>query len=105
MTEHEAETAGARRQAVALRYERSDDAPRVVARGYGRVAETIIERARAHDLAVYADADLVQLLAQVDLEACIPPALYQAVAELLAWLYELDQALADRHGSASPASE
>ncbi|MGB7757230.1 MAG: EscU/YscU/HrcU family type III secretion system export apparatus switch protein [Salinisphaera sp.] len=86
-----------RRQAVALRYESHEAAPRVVAKGYGDIADAIIARAKEHDLQVHAEPELVRLLAQVDLDAHIPPSLYVAVAELLAWVYELEQAaLAER---------
>ncbi|MES1936266.1 EscU/YscU/HrcU family type III secretion system export apparatus switch protein [Salinisphaera hydrothermalis] len=91
----EGDTPGApidRRQAVALRYETHDDAPRVVAKGYGDIADAIIARAKAHDLPVHGEPELVRLLAQIDLDAQIPPSLYVAVAELLAWVYELEQA-------------
>lgn len=81
-----------RRQAVALRYETHDDAPRVVAKGYGDIADAIIARAKEHDLPIHGEPELVRLLAQVDLDAHIPPSLYVAVAELLAWVYELEQA-------------
>lgn len=80
-----------RRQAVALRYEAHEDAPRVVAKGYGDIADAIIARAKEHDLPVHGEPELVRLLAQVDLDAHIPPSLYVAVAELLAWVYELEQ--------------
>ncbi|WP_109993511.1 EscU/YscU/HrcU family type III secretion system export apparatus switch protein [Salinisphaera sp. LB1] len=81
-----------RRHAVALRYDSHEAAPRVVAKGYGDIADAIIVRAREHGLQVHAEPDLVRLLAQVDLDAHIPPSLYVAVAELLAWVYELEQA-------------
>lgn len=80
-----------RRLAVALAYQKSDNAPRVVAKGYGVLAETIIERARAAGVYVHESPELVSLLMQVDLDEHIPPQLYVAVAELLAWLYHLDQ--------------
>lgn len=86
------ESVETRRQAVALRYAPQEPAPRVVAKGYGDIADAIIARAREHDLFVHAEPELVRLLAQVDLDAQIPPALYVAVAELLAWVYELDRA-------------
>ncbi|TSH95833.1 flagellar biosynthesis protein FlhB [Verticiella sediminum] len=65
-------------------------APRVVAKGYGVLAETILRTAREHGLYVHESAELVGLLMQVDLDSRIPPALYQAIAELLAWLYQLE---------------
>jgi flagellar biosynthesis protein len=79
-----------RPSAVAISYDQHDCAPRVVAKGYGTLAETIIRTAREHDLYVHESPELVGLLMQVDLDAHIPPQLYVAIAELLAWLYELD---------------
>lgn len=80
-----------RPSAVAVTYDTSDSAPRVVAKGYGTLAETIISTAHKHGLYVHESPELVSLLMQVDLDAHIPPQLYVAIAELLAWLYELDQ--------------
>ena len=81
---------GTRPSAVAVTYDTSDSAPRVVAKGYGTLAETIVRTAREHGLYVHESPELVSLLMQVDLDAHIPPQLYVAIAELLAWLYELD---------------
>lgn len=81
-----------RRSAVALTYagKDKDKAPRVVAKGYGLMADTIVHTAREHGLYVHESPELVGLLMQVDLDARIPPQLYHAVAELLAWLYRLE---------------
>ncbi|GAB3630419.1 Flagellar biosynthetic protein FlhB [Pandoraea terrae] len=81
-----------RRTAVALAYGAKDNAPRVVAKGYGLLADTIVRTARDHGLYVHESPELVGLLMQVDLDQRIPPQLYQAVAELLAWLYRLEAA-------------
>lgn len=78
--------------AVALAYHGGDTAPRVVAKGRGLIAEQIIEKAREHGVAVHESRELVSLLMQVDLDDHIPPALYRAVAELLAWLYRVEAA-------------
>lgn len=78
--------------AVALAYLTGDTAPRVVAKGRGLIAEEIISRAREHGVFVHESKELVSLLMQVDLDRHIPPALYRAVAELLAWLYHIDSA-------------
>lgn len=85
-----------RRNAVALAYSAEDGAPRVVAKGSGWLAEEIVKRAREADVFVHESPELVSLLMQVDLDDRIPPALYVAVAELLAWLYRLEQGPADR---------
>ncbi len=76
--------------AVALAYGAGDGAPRVVARGRGLLADEIIRRANESEVYVHQSAELVALLMQVDLDREIPPALYQAIAELLAWLYQID---------------
>lgn len=90
-----------RGSAVALSYDESrDSGPRVVAKGYGEVADAIIARARESGVYVHNSPALVTLLMQVNLDSHIPPQLYMAVAELLAWLYQLEQDQA----SAGPAS-
>ena len=78
--------------AVALAYQEGDSAPRIVAKGRGLIAEQIIERAKEHGVAVHESKELVALLMQVELDDDIPPALYRAVAELLAWLYRVESA-------------
>ncbi len=79
-----------RPSAVAIAYDKSDSAPRVVAKGYGTLAETIIRTAKEHGLYVHESSELVGLLMQVDLDRHIPPQLYLAIAELLAWLYKIE---------------
>ena len=81
----------AQKSAVALAYSQTDAAPRVVAKGRGLVAEQIIARAREHGVYVHESPELVSLLLQVDLDQRIPPQLYIAVAELLAWIYRLER--------------
>jgi flagellar biosynthesis protein len=78
------------KNAVALAYSETDAAPRVVAKGRGVLAEQIISRARDAGVYVHESPELVSLLMQVDLDQRIPPQLYVAVAELLAWLYRLE---------------
>jgi flagellar biosynthesis protein len=81
----------ARQTAVALAYRAGQAAPKVVAKGRGLIAETIVARAKECGVYVHESAELVSLLMQVDLDQHIPPQLYVAVAELLAWLYRLDR--------------
>lgn len=81
----------ARSLAIALAYAPGDAAPRIVAKGRGLIAEEIIKRAREYGVFVHESPELVTLLMQVDLDDRIPPALYVAVAELLAWLYRVEQ--------------
>lgn len=84
-------TPNKRQMAVALAYRSHDPAPKVVAQGRGLIAQAIIERARKHGVFVHESEELVGLLMQVELDQHIPPQLYMAVAELLAWIYRLEQ--------------
>ncbi|NGQ93915.1 EscU/YscU/HrcU family type III secretion system export apparatus switch protein [Brevibacillus sp. SYP-B805] len=82
-----------RKQAVALRYRAgAEEAPRVVAKGSGYVAETIIKQAKEHCIPIQEDPSLVEVLGKLDLNQQIPPELYQVVAEILAFVYRLDKA-------------
>lgn len=77
-------------KAAALKYEHGKDfAPRLVAKGRGKVAEKIIEIARTHDIPVEEDHELVEFLSMLDLYQEIPPEMYLAVAEILAFVYSL----------------
>ena len=82
---------GPQQAAIALVYSGEEAAPRVLAKGRGLVAQAIIERAHQHGVYVHESKELVALLMQLDLDQRIPPALYRAVAELLAWVYRLEQ--------------
>jgi flagellar biosynthesis protein len=95
-----------RKQATALAYDpnQRDAAPRVVAQGYGLVAEMIVQRAKDAGLYVHESPEMVSLLMQLDLDSRIPPALYQAVAELLAWLYRLENGDAAAQEGGPPAA-
>lgn len=81
---------GNRNMAVALAYGQNSGAPTVVAKGNGLIAQAIIERACQHGVYVHESEDLVGMLMKVELDQEIPPQLYMAVAELLAWLYRLE---------------
>jgi flagellar biosynthesis protein len=95
-----------RKSAAALVYDSqlSDAAPRVVAKGYGLVADMIVQRAKEAGLYVHEAPEMVSLLMQVDLDTRIPPQLYQAVAELLAWLHRLESGAADDAPGTEPAT-
>jgi flagellar biosynthesis protein len=82
--------------AVALAYApRADNAPRVVAKGGGEIAKSIIDIARANGIAIEQNADLATLLQAVDLDKEIPPEAFAAVAEILGYLYRANGKLAD----------
>ena len=89
-----------RHSAVALAYAPEDRAPRVVAKGRGLIADAIIAKARQHGVYVHESWELVALLMQIDLDEHIPPQLYVAVAELLAWIYRLETAAPERPAGA-----
>jgi len=79
-------------KAVALKYDSTaDKAPRVLAKGKGKVAKKIIEIAREHNIYIHNDPDLIEVLSHLDLNDEIPPDLYVVVAELLAFVYSLSR--------------
>jgi flagellar biosynthesis protein len=80
--------------AVALKYdEERDNAPRVAAKGFGLTAQRIRELAEKRGIPIKKDRDLVELLAQIDIDREIPPQLYAAVAEILAMVYKANNSL------------
>lgn len=75
--------------AVALLHDpEHGDLPRVVASGRGFVADQILALAFSHGVRVRQDADLAQILAQIDLDSEIPTEAFAAVAEILAYVYK-----------------
>ncbi|WP_047151632.1 EscU/YscU/HrcU family type III secretion system export apparatus switch protein [Aneurinibacillus tyrosinisolvens] len=81
-----------RKNAVALRYNpKEGEAPRVIAKGQGHMAETILEKARENLVPIQEDPSLVEVLAKLELNEQIPAQLYQVVAEILAFVYQTDQ--------------
>lgn len=79
-------------KAVALKYERyKDNAPKVVAKGRGEVAKKIIEVAKKSGVYIKEDPELVEVLSAIDIDQEIPPQLYKAVAEILAFIYKVKQ--------------
>jgi len=77
---------------VALRYDQEkDSSPRVVAKGKGHIARQIREIAEEYGIPIRHDDDLVELLAQVDIDKEIPQELYAVVAEILSWIYRANE--------------
>lgn len=77
--------------AVALDYSPLENtAPKVVAKGQGWLAEQIIAIAIANGIEVKQDADLAQLLASVDIDSEIPLEAFTAVAEILSYVYKMN---------------
>jgi flagellar biosynthesis protein len=77
--------------AISLKYNGgSNHAPKVTAKGQGWVAEKIIAMAEQQNIPIRKDKDLVALLEKIDVGREIPESLYKLVAELLAWVYQLN---------------
>ena len=79
------------KQAIALEYDPSEDAPKVIASGRGILAEKIIERAKEADIPVHQDDKLANTLARLDIGEMIPPELYEVVAEILVFVDAMDK--------------
>ena len=85
-----------RKVAAALQYDAdSDDAPRLVAKGFGLIAQRIVELAKKHNIPIRVDPDLTSVLARLKLNSEIPPELFKAVAEILALIYKANRKAAD----------
>ena len=96
MSEKENERTIAFKKAVALKYDPSQsDAPRVVAKGQGFLADKILDTAKENGIPIQEDPALVEVLSKLDLDQQIPPELYNLVAEILSFIYRSDK-LAER---------
>ena len=79
------------KQAIALEYDPSEEAPRVIASGKGALAERIIEKAKEADVPVHRDDKLADTLSRLDIGDMIPPELYEVVAEILVFVDAMDK--------------
>jgi flagellar biosynthesis protein len=80
------------RLAAALKYDaKKDAAPVLTAKGRGAIAEKIISIARKKGILIKEDPNLVQILSKLEIDEQIPPVLYKAVAELLAFVYSVNE--------------
>lgn len=80
-----------KKQAVALQYTEDNIAPKIIAKGKGFVAENIINIAKQNSVPIYQNKTLTTMLIALELDCEIPPALYSAVAEVLAYVYRMDK--------------
>ena len=78
------------KQAIALEYDPSDEAPRVVASGKGILADKIIEKARKSSVPIHRDDKLADTLSRLDIGEMIPPDLDEVVAEILVFVDAVD---------------
>ncbi|WP_312270916.1 MULTISPECIES: EscU/YscU/HrcU family type III secretion system export apparatus switch protein [Pseudomonas] len=76
------------KQAIALVYD-GQTAPTLTAKGDADLAEAILALAREHEIPIYENADLVRLLARLELGDAIPEALYRTIAEIIAFAWYL----------------
>ncbi|MBP2001139.1 flagellar biosynthesis protein [Paenibacillus shirakamiensis] len=80
------------RRAVALKYDsKENEAPVIAAKGSGKLAERILEKAKEHGIPIQEDAALVEVLSKLDLDQQIPAELYGLVAEILSFIYRSDR--------------
>lgn len=89
-----------RAEAIALKYDQDkDSAPKVLAKGKGKIAENIVAKAQELNIPVQKDPSLAELLGQLTINETIPEELYQAVAEVFAFIYKVDQRIEKRTSS------
>ena len=79
-------------KAIAIKYDVSKDrAPKIIATGKGIIAEKILALAEENNIPFFEDPALSELLAKLDIESEVPPDLYTLVAEVLAFVYQLNK--------------
>lgn len=79
-------------RAVAIKYDvKKDRAPKIVASGRGGLAEEILRLAEENKVPFYEDKALGELLGKLQFDEEIPPELYTVVAEVLAFVYQLNK--------------
>ncbi len=77
-------------KAAALKYEKfKDNAPKIVAKGKGYIAEKIIEIAKENNIPIKEDPDLIEMLYKLDIYEEIPEELYKVIAEIFAYIYKI----------------
>jgi flagellar biosynthesis protein len=79
------------KSAVALEYDPSDEAPKIVATGKGILAEKIIEKAKESNVPIHQDSKLAGTLSKLEIGDMIPPDLYEAVAEVLIFVDAMEK--------------
>jgi len=83
--------------AAAIKYDdKRDAAPKLTAKGRGSIAEKIIKLAMEHNIPIRKDPALVQILSRLDIDEQIPPEIYKAIAEILAFVYSVNEQYRDR---------
>lgn len=81
-----------RKEAVALSYDpATSSVPKVIAKGKGKIAENILEKAKENDIPIQEDSSLLEILGQLNIDDSIPEELYKAVSEVFAYIYHVDR--------------
>lgn len=92
------------RQAIALKYD-GNHAPTLTAKGDEELAEEILRIARDCEVPIYENAELVRLLARMELGDSIPEELYRTIAEIIAFAWNLKGKFPEEHDSDAPMVE
>ncbi|MFQ3619902.1 MAG: EscU/YscU/HrcU family type III secretion system export apparatus switch protein [Spirochaetales bacterium] len=79
------------KKAVALQYKPEDTAPTILAKGKGRIAERILLKAREAGIPIVEDGEILPLLFQQNIGEYIPPSCYEAIAEILRFVYSIER--------------
>ena len=89
------------RQAIALKYDGSQ-APTLTAKGDEALAEAILKIARDCEVPIYENAELVRLLARMELGDSIPEELYRTIAEIIAFAWKLKGKFPEGYDAQAP---
>lgn len=81
-----------RKEAIVLKYDNEKDtSPKIVGKGKGKIADRILDAARENHIPIQEDPSLTELLGKLNINESIPPELYEAVAEVFAFIYKVDR--------------
>ncbi|HSH35828.1 EscU/YscU/HrcU family type III secretion system export apparatus switch protein [Schnuerera sp.] len=86
------------KKAVALSYKEGYNAPKVIAKGKGQIAEKILEVGKKGNIEIYKDDSLIEELIKLDLHDEITPELYEAIARIISFVYQLDEKKDESNG-------
>lgn len=79
------------KQAVALSYDVTDAAPRIIASGKGYLAQKMIDKAKEHEIPLHQDTKLANTLSKLEIGDMIPPELYEVIAEILVFVDRMEK--------------
>lgn len=79
------------KKAAAVKYDQSDVAPTIIAKGKGIVAQNLLDKAEEYNVPVYKNEELVDTLTKLDIGDYIPPELYKVVAEIMVFVSDIDK--------------